>query len=275
MSQMQRASVITSNKHKSKYSFGHRAELAQHPLTKKLFTIMERKKTNLAHNPDVTTKAEFLRLVDAVGPHICILKTHIDIINDFDDDLIIQLLALAKKHDFLIFEDRKFADIGSVVQKQYRDGVYHIADWADMVNAHVVAGPGIIHALKEVGLSAGRGLLLIAQMSSKDNLVNSYLNNTIAMAEQNKDFVFGFICQEQLLPDPGLVHITPGVKLVAGSDQLNQQYRTPYNAIVDQGNDIVIVGRGIYESEDPATIAREYKEAAWNAYQQTIFKFEG
>ena len=41
------------------------------------------------------------------------MQTHIDIIEDFDEDLIKQLQDLNKKHDFLIFEDRKFADIGT------------------------------------------------------------------------------------------------------------------------------------------------------------------
>ena len=35
-------------------------------------------------------------------------------ITDFDADLVDQLQALAKQHDFLIFEDRKFADIGKL-----------------------------------------------------------------------------------------------------------------------------------------------------------------
>lgn len=41
-------------------------------------------------------------------------QTHIDILEDFDYSLINQLEELSKKHDFVIFEDRKFADIGQI-----------------------------------------------------------------------------------------------------------------------------------------------------------------
>jgi orotidine-5'-phosphate decarboxylase len=44
----------------------------------------------------------------------CLEQTHIDIVEDFDRDLVEQLQALAEKHDFLIWEDRKFADIGAL-----------------------------------------------------------------------------------------------------------------------------------------------------------------
>ncbi len=93
----------------------------------------------------MTTKANLLRIADAAGPYMCCIKvsikdaptpapsgasananlpggaqTHIDIVSDFDMDLVEQLQKLADKHDFLIWEDRKFADIGQHPSRRNR-----------------------------------------------------------------------------------------------------------------------------------------------------------
>lgn len=252
-------------------TYAHRAEIAENPTAKTLLRIIAEKKTNLALSADTTSKKKLLELADRLGPEICMFKTHIDIVEDFDIDLTQQLRTLADKHNFLIFEDRKFADIGNTVKLQYAKGVHHIVDWSDIVNAHIVPGPGIISGLKEVGLPKGRGLVLLAQMSSKDTMATGdYTQRAVELAEENTDFVMGFICVNKLSDHPNFIHMTPGVKLRTGTDAHGQQYLTPDEVIRNRGSDIIIVGRGIYEAEDPVAEAKKYREAAWDAYERRL-----
>src|SRR5208283_2743369 len=148
-----------------------RAEKALNPAARRLFSLMEEKKTNLALANDETDSNKFLELAEKVGPEIAVLKTHIDILNTFSPEITKKLLGLAKKHNFLVFEDSKFADIGNTVKLQYSGGIYRIADWADIVNVHIVPGPGIIQGIGSVinerKDGKPRGILVIAQMSSE------------------------------------------------------------------------------------------------------------
>lgn len=248
-------------------TYSERAKLCANPAAKQLLRLMDDKQTNLALAADVTTKKELLQIASELGPHICVLKTHIDIIDDFDIELITELQRLSEKHNFLIFEDRKFADIGNTVKEQYQGGIYHIADWAHITNAHSVPGPGIIQGLKEIGLPKNRGLLLLAEMSSQGTLAkNDYTEATIKMALENKDFVIGFITMRQLIDEPCFINFTPGVQFAQTADSLGQQYNTPENIIGKQKSDIIIVGRGIYAAPNPIVEAEKYRQAGWQAY---------
>ena len=57
------------------------------PTAIKLLEIMMRKSSKLCVALDLTKKSEILEIAQKLGPFICILKTHIDIIEDFDQKL--------------------------------------------------------------------------------------------------------------------------------------------------------------------------------------------
>ncbi len=61
-----------------------------------------------------------------------------------------------------------------------------------------------------------RGLLLLAEMSSKGNLITpEYTAACVETAQENRDFVLGFICQRSLNQNPrdNFLCMAPGVNL--------------------------------------------------------------
>lgn len=249
------------------------------PLTQKLIDKIHQKRSNLVLSLDVTTQKKFFGMLDKVGKEIVMLKTHIDIINDYDEEFVPKLLGYAKRQNFLIFEDRKFADIGNTVRNQFRNGIYKIADWAEYVTVHMVAGEMILKGLFE-GLKDRAGFVL-ARMSSKGNLLNeNYTRKCFEFAKRYPQWVAGFIGHGSNVEDikrfkkkfPGSeVLMMPGVKKQSGSDAMGQQYITIEDAI-NGGADCIIVGRGILQANDPQNEAKLYRERAWTAYNERINK---
>ncbi|KAK1596032.1 orotidine 5'-phosphate decarboxylase/HUMPS family protein [Colletotrichum navitas] len=361
-----------------KATFASRAESASHPLTAYLLRLMDLKASNLCLSADVPTARELLYLADKIGPSIVVLKTHHDIVAGWDYNpqtgTGAKLAAIARKHGFLIFEDRKFGDIGNTVQMQYVAGSARIIEWAHIINVNMVPGKAAVTALAEAAarwrerypyevktsvtvgtprsesfddyeedngdghehtvgtprpadingrkgsivsittltqhfepapsprfprneshnsdevLYAGieeapmdRGLLILAQMSSAGNFMNKeYTQACVEAARENKNFVMGFVSQENLNTDTddSFIHMTPGCQLPPEGDEDNeggvagdgkgQQYNTPEKLIELCGTDIVIVGRGILKAGDPQSEAERYRRKAWKAYLSRV-----
>lgn len=357
---------------------------------------MELKKSNLCVSADVNSARDLLSLADKVGPSIVVLKTHYDLVSGWDyrpeEGTGAHLARLARKHGFLIFEDRKYCDIGSTVQMQYVGGTARVIEWAHIVTANMSAGIPMVGAMAEAAakwrerinyevrtsVTVGtplsdqfddydeemedeaeadfdmngvnghkpsralesrdvnmmpppppraaegrkgsivsittvtqsfepadsprlskslsevddvvfpgieeapfeRGLVILAQMSTAGNLMNGeYTKACIEAARANKDFVMGYVAQENLNSEPedNFVHMTPGCKLPPDGEEENgegmegdgmgQQYNTPAKLIGIGGTDIVIVGRGIIKAGDPQGEAERYRVKAWKAYQ--------
>ncbi|KAG9239089.1 orotidine 5'-phosphate decarboxylase-like protein [Amylocarpus encephaloides] len=363
----------STNHHVTKTSFAARAETATHPLSSYLFRLMVLKNSNLCLSADVSTTNQLLSLANAVGPSIVVLKTHYDLISNWDYNpqtgTGARLARIARRHGFLIFEDRKFGDIGNTVQLQYTEGTAKIIEWSHITNVNMVPGKAAVDAMADAAVrwrerkryevktdisvgtprpesidsdcedetvtpipeysleverncNAGRkasivsittvsqhfepvnsprsydnfddeslegiedapmerGLLILAQMSSKGNFMNrEYTDACVESAREHKDYVMGFIAQESLNtePDDQFMTMTPGCQLppeddedaVVEGDGRGQQYNTPTKIVGLLGNDIIIVGRGIIFSADPVVEAERYRRKAWEAYQERI-----
>ena len=112
---------------------------------------MSLKASNLCLSADVSTARELIYLANRLGPFIVVLKTHHDMVAGWDftphTGTGAKLSALARKHGFLIFEDRKFGDIGNTVELQYTAGTGRIIEWAHIVNVNMVPGKASVASL--------------------------------------------------------------------------------------------------------------------------------
>ena len=248
-------------------SLEDRAGLAASPVTRKLFHTMLHKKSNLCVAVDSTYAKEVLEVVEKVGPHVVVVKLHQDAVHDWTEETQAALANLASRHNFLLFEDRKLADIGTTVRMQ----AGKVVCWADMVTVHGVGGPGVLDGVAAAAKDAGREVvaLIVAEMSNAGNLARGeYTKGCVEMGEGRREVVGGFISQSRLSKDYGLVQMTPGVHRGVGGDGGDQRYDTPTQAVRERGADIVIVGRGVTAERDQAAACLLYKEEAWSAYEE-------
>ena len=254
--------VVKFEKEK-RLSYEQKLEQCEHSVAQKLLQIAVDKKSNLIASADVTTTKELLELAEKVGPHIVALKTHIDILLDFDPDkTILPLKDLAAKYNFLLMEDRKFADIGNTQELQFSYGMYKISNWADFVTAQVIAGYDSLDCFRNVGVVA------ILGMSSKGTLTDQNYREEATKVAQSHPNVFGGVSQNKIPNE--LLLFTPGINLSDSGDGKGQQYNSPEHAFTQLQTDFIIVGRGIYKSEDAEKSALNYKIAGWNAYEGSL-----
>jgi orotidine 5'-phosphate decarboxylase subfamily 1 len=206
------------------------------------------------------------------------VKNNIEIMEQFNSDFIRSHKEYAVKHDFLIFEDRKFADIGNTVRKQFREGLYRISDWADFVTVHGLPGPKILNGLFE-DLNREVSGFLLAKMSADGNLLTeTYSRNIFEMGKEYPQWVSGFIGFEessekiarmkQKMPAGSLL-LMPGVNMDSEGDKLGQRYLSVAEA-VKGGADLIIVGRGIYGADNPAEAAERYRDEGWKYLQERL-----
>ena len=249
---------------------------AHQTMRDRIRTIMREKKTNLILSLDVQNQKDFFEILDKTADSIVMVKTHIDTISDFTPDIIPRLRRCASERNFLILEDRKFADIGNTARSQFTSGIYRTADWADGVTVHLISGESIIDALVP---DNGRevGLFLLARMSSAGNLITpAYTAAVLDTVKRRKKTVAGIIghgktaaevaeLRDSLGPEPLI--LVPGVGFSRDTDNLGQTY-IPAAEPIRGGADCVIAGRAIYRNENVKGAAARLRAECWEEYEK-------
>ena len=243
-------------------------------MAKRYMTVACEKQSLVCLAADRNTMSGLFELLEQVGPHIAALKTHVDLIDDWSAEGWAKFCATAEEYNLLIFEDRKFADIGKISRSQMA-GIYDIRSWSNIVTAHLISGPDIVDGLQAAWHDVGRdgGVLLLAQMSSRGNLLTTDYRDSVVAKGAASAGVLGFIGNgsrpeelEELRNKvgDGKMIWTPGVNIAIGDGEMGQRYGDPREAVL-AGSDCIIVGSGIHRSDDPAAMAKQYAEASWNA----------
>ena len=196
--------------------WGARWASCANPLAHRYMETAARKQSLVCLAADMRSVDELVDLVEEVGPHIAALKTHVDMVDDFSRESWQGLVDSANKHDLLLFEDRKFADIGKVSQNQMA-GIHDIRSWADIVTAHRISGPDIVDGIAAGWADVERigGVLLLAQMSSSGNLLNADYTDEVIATGGGSPNVIGFIGNGSSAEQVAALRAKVGVKAQA------------------------------------------------------------
>jgi len=259
---------------KAEDAWGARWANCAHPLSHEFMRVSSIKESLVVLAADLPTMDGILQLIEDVGDYVCALKTHVDMVEGFNIEEWSKVVESARSKDLMLFEDRKFADIGRVAQTQM-GGLYDIRSWADLVTSHSVSGPDVVDGIAAAWDDVERigGVLLLAQMSSSGNLLGGvYTDDTLTIGKKSPH-VLGYIGNGSSVSElralrskvgEGEMIWTPGVNLNAKEGVLGQRYGHPAEA-VRAGSDAVIVGSGIHKAEDMRSAAREYASSSWGA----------
>jgi hypothetical protein len=66
-------------------TYNERAKKHSNKAAKALLEIMEEKQSNLSVSVDVTKSKDFLDIIEAVGPHVCLIKASVASLKAFVD----------------------------------------------------------------------------------------------------------------------------------------------------------------------------------------------
>ncbi|HEY5527011.1 MAG TPA: orotidine-5'-phosphate decarboxylase [Candidatus Anoxymicrobiaceae bacterium] len=227
---------------------------------------------------DTSDLEEARRLADAVRPCVDIVKVGLQLFSTAGIDAV----EVLRSDGFEIFLDIKMMDIPNTVstaclalceheplmltlhtlggQEMMRAATQAVRDHCEaggisrplLIGVTVLTSLDLL-ALKKIGVHESIEeqvvrLAKLARDSGMDGLVSSPLETLLVRREVG----------------PGMILITPGVRLTGTGMDDQKRVATPYDAM-RSGADFLVVGRPLYRAKDPLAVAKQMLEDARRA----------
>ena len=224
--------------------------------------LSQQKNSKICLSLDIPNWDDFFNILEKVADKIVMLKLHLDIMENLNKTNLEKLFQIKQKYNFLVWEDRKLCDIGHtnvLVVKQLLSYQFNNQKLVDFISILPIGGELSLTPLFEMDI----GIFLLSEMSSQGNLFNDIITNNIIQLSKThyRTGKITGIINQTLNPytiQYPILSIIPGISHLSAKDNMGQQYRDVTKLKVLP--DIFVVGRAIYQSENPLESVNELLE---------------
>lgn len=176
-----------------------------------------------------------------------------------------ELIEKLKKKKKKVFLDLKFFDIPNTVKKGVKSACLK---GIDMLTIHIMGGEEMVKSAVEGRNETGRktkilGITILTSIKEKNMVFPSSIKDMVLnLAEKGYKWgVDGIVCSGEELPylrkilPEEFIMVVPGIRIEKMEDD-QKRVITPEMA-AKNGADFIVVGRPIYESENPVEAAKK------------------
>ena len=174
-----------------------------------------------------------------------------------------RIIEIIKRRGKKVFFDLKFFDIPNTVRKTSRKIVEM---GVDFFTIHLLSGKEVIKAaVEEKSQAKVIGVTLLTSMEKEDikevSMGENIKETILHLTELGVGYgIDGIVCSAKDLSFlrekfPSLIMVCPGIRLEKSQDD-QKRTATPFYA-VKSGADFIVVGRPIYESENPRAVVKK------------------
>ena len=224
--------------------------------------LSQKKNSKICLSLDIPNWDNFFNILEKVADKIVMLKIHLDIMENLNKTNLEKLFQIKQKYNFLVWEDRKLCDIGHtnvLVVKQLLSYQFNNQKLVDFISILPIGGELSLTPLFEMDI----GIFLLSEMSCQGNLFNDIITNNIIQLSKThyRTRKITGIINQTLNPytiQYPILSIIPGISHLSNKDNMGQQYRDVTKLKVLP--DIFVIGRAIYQSENPLESINELLE---------------